>query len=132
MTEASSQVFTSAAIAYSDSDQGLVHRPHCILVRSLQPAAVPCAYRCLLLAGRMSLRNACHWQDLSKPSPTISQVCTIACSDILHIKICITSHLQCAGVKQLEKLIRKRLEEKRKDKAMRKALQKAEESARAS
>lgn len=34
------------------------------------------------------------------------------------------------GVKQLEKLIRKRLEEKRKDKAMRKGLQKAEELAR--
>ena len=35
-----------------------------------------------------------------------------------------------AGVKQLEKLIRKRLEEKRKDKAMRKALQKSEELAK--
>ena len=35
------------------------------------------------------------------------------------------------GVKQLEKLIRKRLEEKRKEKAMRKYLQKAEEAARA-
>jgi len=34
------------------------------------------------------------------------------------------------GVKQLEKLIRKRLEEKRKDRAMRKATQKAEELAR--
>lgn len=34
------------------------------------------------------------------------------------------------GVKQLEKLIRKRLEEKRKDKAMRKALQKSEELAK--
>jgi len=33
-------------------------------------------------------------------------------------------------VKQLEKLIRKRLEEKRKDRAMRKALQKSEELAR--
>ncbi len=35
-----------------------------------------------------------------------------------------------SGVKQLEKLIRKRLEEKRKDRAMRKATQKAEELAR--
>ena len=38
--------------------------------------------------------------------------------------------VRCPGVKQLEKLIRKRLEEKRKDKAMRKGLQKAEELAR--
>ena len=43
--------------------------------------------------------------------------------------VSLASHAS-SGVKQLEKLIRKRLEEKRKDRAMRKATQKAEELAR--
>ena len=42
----------------------------------------------------------------------------------------LTGMMWFSGVKQLEKLIRKRLEEKRKDKAMRRAAQKAEELAR--
>lgn len=57
--------------------------------------------------------------------------------DLLPFALCLelfATHLaltraETSGVKQLEKLIRKRLEEKRKDKAMRKA-EKSEERAR--
>lgn len=53
-----------------------------------------------------------------------------ACTVRFAAQLPLTGMMWFSGVKQLEKLIRKRLEEKRKDRAMRKAAQKAEELAR--
>ena len=73
---------------------------------------------------------------LSAPDVQAISILTSSMHVMLHLvlawsgaAVSLAAHAS-SGVKQLEKLIRKRLEEKRKDKAMRKATQKAEELAR--